>query len=188
MIPAFNQSGVLPPFLPESSPTALAAMAPYETTMANVAARFTSSPERKAIFRGLLDFREQLRSAGLVDGFQWLAGSYLEDCETHRGRPPQDVDVVTFARRPIEHTEDMAWRNFVNQNMAVFDRTSVKAVHQCDSYYVDLALPSEAIVSRTRYWFGLFSHQRATYLWKGILAVSLQDDDELARQVLEGEN
>ncbi|MFY8322352.1 DUF6932 family protein [Pseudomonas aeruginosa] len=186
VIPALNQSGVLPPFIQEFGPTSSAAMAPYGTSMAAVASRFTSTPERKAIFEGLLNFREQLRQAGLVEGFQWLAGSYLEDCERYRGRPPKDVDIVTFARRPTGMEEMTAWQGFVQQNMHVFDKRLIKDTHMCDSYHVDLSLPTEAIVSSTRFWFGLFSHQRDTYLWKGILAVPLIDDDEAARQILAG--
>lgn len=186
VIPALNQSGVLPPFIQEFGPTSSAAMAPYGTSMAVVASRFTSTPERKAIFEGLLNFREQLRQAGLVEGFQWLAGSYLEDCERYRGRPPKDVDIVTFARRPTGMEEMSAWQGFVQQNMHVFDKRLIKDTHMCDSYHVDLSLPTEAIVSSTRFWFGLFSHQRDTYLWKGILAVPLIDDDEAARQILAG--
>lgn len=186
VIPAFNQSGVLPPFLPEQSPAQSAAMAPYLASMVELAATLTSSPERVAILNGFLDFRQNLRAAGFNEGFQWVAGSYLEDCERQRGRPPQDVDIVTFARRPASYEDDGNWREFVAHNPGLFSPSIVKESHRCDAFFVDLTLPQEAIVSQTRYWFGLFSHQRSTYLWKGILAVDLQDDDLGARALLSG--
>jgi hypothetical protein len=49
---------------------------------------------------------------------------------------------------------------------------------------VDLDKKPFLIVDDTRYWFGLFSHQRVTSLWKGMLSVSLQSDDDAARSLL----
>jgi hypothetical protein len=187
MIPSLNQSGVLPPFLPEEGPTKCAAMAPYETSIRNIVDKFATTTERKNILKGLLDYREKLRKAGFVSGFQWVAGSYLEDCEAQRNRPPKDVDIVTFARRPAQYETQEAWHKFVEQNQNLFARADVMQEHQCDAYFVDLTLIQEVIVSRSRYWFGLFSHQRDTYLWKGILQISLQADDEMARQALQKE-
>ncbi|WP_147436969.1 DUF6932 family protein [Alkalispirillum mobile] len=187
MIPDFNQSGVLPPFLATRGPTDSAAMAPYPTSMAEVADTLGFSVERRGILSGLLDFRRALQAAGFTDGFQWLAGSYLEDCETQRRRPPKDVDVVTFARRPPALQEQGAWNKFVAGSPELFDRNVVKSAHSCDAFFVDLSLPPEAIVSRTRYWFGLFSHQRATYLWKGILQIPLHANDDAALALLSGD-
>lgn len=186
MIPSINRSGVLPPFLPGVGPTNSAAMAPYRASITELASKFASTPERVAILKGLLDFRGKMRNAGIDQGFQWIDGSFLEDCERNRGRPPKDVDLVTFARRPHQHQIDADWQAFVTANQDLFDRKEVKATYSCDAFYVDLFLPPEAVVSRSRYWFGLFSHQRSTYLWKGLIEVPLVDDDAAARALLGG--
>jgi hypothetical protein len=186
MIPALNQSGVLPPFLPNAGPV-LAAMAPYQANLTELVIRFASTPERVEIIRGLLDYRKLLLDAGITDGFQWIDGSYVESCEHHRGRPPSDIDIVTFAERPAKCVDDTLWGTFVQQNKTgLFDRGSIKRQYRCDAFYEDLSLPSRVIVSRATYWFGLFSHQRTTYLWKGLLVIPLQADDQAALALLNG--
>jgi hypothetical protein len=40
------------------------------------------------------------------------------------------------------------------------------------------------VVDDTRYWLGLFSHQRDTLLWKGILKVAMADDNDGAALTL----
>lgn len=186
MIPSFNGSGVLPPFLPGSEPTSSAAMSPYRTSITELATGFATSPERIEILNGLLDFRQNLRKVGIEKGFQWIAGSFMENCENNRGRPPKDVDIVTFAQRPIHYQKQDDWAKFVASNQNIFSTRTVKAAHSCDAFYVDLFLPPELIVSRSRYWFGLFSHQRSTHLWKGMLEIPLADDDATARTILLG--
>lgn len=131
---------------------------------------------------GLIAYRENLRSLGLRDGFQWIDGSFVEQIEFTRSRPPADVDVLTFARRPAITTEE--WVNLTRTNLQLFDNASVKTQFKCDAYFVDLGINPALIVSDTRYWFGLFSHQRGTSLWKGMLTVPLDSDDIEARQML----
>jgi hypothetical protein len=99
VIPAFGQSDVLPPFIGADA-TVRAQCSPYVTTCTEIVRRFGISRERLVILRGLLDYRAALSSIGIVHGFQWIDGSFVEDCETIRQRPPGDVDVVTFAYRP----------------------------------------------------------------------------------------
>lgn len=186
MIPSINNSGVLPPFLPGDEPTRSAAMAPYRTSIAELATEFAHTPERTEILGGLLDYRERLRQAGFDHGFQWIDGSFLEDCEEIRGRPPSDIDLVTFAHRPQQHQQPAEWQAFVQANRNLFSRKEVKDAHSCDAFFIDLFLPPETLVSRSRYWFGLLSHQRSTYLWKGLIEVPLVDDDDGARALLGG--
>ena len=147
---------------------------------------FIGSRPRATIFKGLLEYRHKLRAAGFTNGFQWIAGSFVEDCENQRGRPPKDVDVVTFAFRPETHSDQTSWNAFFEINRGLFDIKGIKEKHLCDAYFVDLSLPSDFLVSKSRYWFGLLSHQRATYLWKGIIQVPLNDNDHHARQLLPG--
>lgn len=52
--------------------------------------------ERRELLKGLLEFRSELHRIGLVDGIQWLDGSFIENVEEIEGRHPKDIDVVTF--------------------------------------------------------------------------------------------
>lgn len=184
MIPIFNQSGVIPPFLPSSDPTNQAGMAPYKATMSELVNTFATSPKRISIIHGLLNYRHQLRSFGLSDGIQWIDGSFVEDVEKIRGRDPNDIDLVTFAHRTID---DLAsWDKEVKQRLDLFLPKESKNKYLCDAYFVDLSLNPFLIVDYTRYWFGLFSHQRDTSLWKGMIEIKLQCDDDTAIKLLRG--
>lgn len=79
MIPSFNQSGVLPPFV--STPTCMATTSPYKTTLVNLINRFSYTPERMTILIGFIKHRLALKKAGLVTGIQWIDGSFVEDIE-----------------------------------------------------------------------------------------------------------
>ncbi|PWF65604.1 hypothetical protein CCD93_23285 [Vibrio sp. T21] len=175
MIPAFEHSGVLPPFIGET-PAIPANQAPYKVTLEEFVNRFATSPERIQILIGLLQFRIQLKSIGLVDGFQWLDGSFVENVEMIRGRAPNDLDMVTFAERPIG-VNASDWHGFVQSNIDLFSPQTMKERYKCEAFYVDLGMPAKLLVSRTAYWFGLFSHQRETSLWKGMLEVCLSHDE-----------
>lgn len=161
-------------------------MAPYKAELIEVVQRFATSPERIRILQGLLNFRQRLRDVDIIEGFQWIDGSFVENCERHRSRPPSDVDLVTFAERPRAYQDAPAWNSFVKDNVDLFDRNKLKQDYCCDAFYEDLGLPSRIVVSRSRYWFGLFSHQRVTYIWKGLLEIPLQADDEQASLLLGG--
>jgi len=177
MIPKINPSSVLPPFLggePGSSP---AAMSPYPATMLEVAQRFATSLERIAIFRGLLSYRKALFHLGLTEGYQWIDGSFVEDVEAVRGRPPEDVDIVTFT--PIQGTLAEK-RAMVHANLPVFHSKRAQEAYHCEAFFVDLTIPPLKLVDQTRYYFGLFSHQRETFQWKGMLLVLLKSDDDAA--------
>ena len=145
-------------------------MSPYPATVTEICQRFGTSPERKAILQGFLALREELLSRGIF-GFQWIDGSFLEEIELTEGRPPGDIDVVTFVEVPHDpqtlntkllHPHDLG------------DRDLVKATFSVDHFVVPLGSPIRLIVSLSRYWFGLFSHRRDG-LWKGMLEVPLQD-------------
>lgn len=182
MIPAFNESNVLPPFC-GGNPASPTALSPYNASMCELVARFGGSPARQAILNGLLAYRQVLRDRGLTEGFQWIDGSFVENVEVSRGRAPADVDVVTFARRPEALRDNAAWRTFVATSRELFDPRVTKQCYLCDAYFVDLDKRSEMVVDDTRYWFGLFSHQRDTSLWKGMVKVPLRSDDDLAREL-----
>jgi hypothetical protein len=181
MIPAINASAVLPPFVGEE-PGERALMSPYDASMLEVVERFGTSPERVAILRGLLSYRHAMRAVGVMDGHQWLDGSFVEDVEAIRNRPPFDIDIVTFARVP---GDNVAKRQAVIANPGLFLPGTARKDYKCDAYFVDLDKRPEFLVDDTRYWLGLFSHQRATSLWKGMLKVAMQSDDAAASAMLD---
>lgn len=181
MIPALTHSGVLPPFVGASS--ADAGMSPYSATMLEMAVKFCTTAHRAQLFRGLLSYRQALLSLGLT-GAQWLDGSFCEDIERNQGRPPSDIDVVTLLVRPPALFSLTAWAAAITSNAAVFDRTQAKTTFHCDPFFVDIGLPAALVFGQLTYYFGLFTHQRVSYLWNGLVQVPLPGDDADALQYL----
>ena len=182
MFPRFSASGVIPPFQ-GNDPTQRGG-SPYKTDLLTVASRLAQSDERKEILKGLLRYRAALSAIGINAGFQLVDGSFTEDCENNRGRSPSDVDLVTFAYLPVPPSEV---GDFVSAYQTLFDPILVKREYKCDAFFVDLAKDSRLVVDDTLYWYGLFSHQRETYLWKGMLKIPLVADDALVWTMFEGE-
>lgn len=179
-LPGFTISGLLPPYV-GSDPTVSHLTSPYPTTMDVLAQHFATSPKRGEILRGFLALRQALASLGITDGFQWLNGSFSEHIEMREQRDPRDLDVVTFFKRPAAFKDDAAFAGFFAANSNLFTAAYTKQQFCCDAYFVDLDVEPISVVSQTRYWYGLFSHRRATGEWKGMielpLAVSQADTD-----------
>lgn len=179
MIPNFNLSGVLPPYI-GPSPASPAGLSPYETTAREVAEALATTARRAVILRGLLQLRARLTALGLVNGYQWCAGSFCEDIERLESRDPGDIDVVTFFVRPPQFQDPVAWAGFVGANSAVFDATQTKLSFHCDAYFVDASCAPPNLISQVTYWHGLFGHRRTSHMWKGILRMPLISDDAAA--------
>lgn len=184
MIPEFNLSGVLPPFIGDSSANPVAS-SPYTASIVEVAHELCTTQERAELFRGLLRYRADLVGSGIGQGVQWLDGSFCEAVEKIRGRPPNDIDIVTLFQRPTHLQDPLAWHEFITANMPLLSRAMVKATYHCDAFFVDAGLPAHAVLPQITYWFGLFTHQRESHLWKGILAVPLSDDDATALKYID---
>ncbi|AXW22519.1 hypothetical protein CJO86_02345 [Ralstonia solanacearum] len=175
---------VLPPYTGDD-PTQMATMSPYKAEFLEFAQQFATSQHRADLLNGLIAYRDALRNIGLTQGFQWFDGSFVEDVEQSRGRPPADIDVVTFAYGP-QFADPLGYSAWFGQNQALFNHRETKRLHNCDAYFVDMnKLRPDLLVDRTRYWFGLFSHQRATALWKGMVQVPLLSDDIQASAMLQ---
>lgn len=159
-------------------------MAPYHADLSEFVVQFATSDERKAILHGLLAYRAELRAIGIPYGFQWFDGSFVEDCENTRGRAPGDLDLITFAPRPTAYADAMDWQKFIHSRPDLFDPEVTKKTFKCDAYFVDLSIHPMQLVAHTRFWFGLFSHQRDSYLWKGMVQVPLFADDADAELLL----
>ncbi len=183
-LPAFTQSGVLPPYV-GSDPAQAGGRSPYTVSLTQLVNRLGTSRDRRQILRGYLDHREGLIGAGFV-GFQWLDGSFAEDIETTQGRPPNDIDVVTFFARPANLLHPNDWSAFVQANSSLLVPSNAKTKFKTDPYFVDIGFAPAFVIEQTAYWLSLFSHQRTTGIWKGMIQVGLdtQQDDVNARQLL----
>ena len=179
-IPLFTIDGILPPFTGTGPGDDPSLMSPYGADAAEVVRRFYTTAQRRQILEGWLDHRIALRGIGIASGFQWLDGSFLEEKE------PNDLDIVCFLRLPEEVKTDAERLALLNENLALFDCSAVKGAYSLDAFFIDLNGSPEALVSLSRYFLQLFSHQRETFLWKGMIQVPLEDaNDAEARGQLE---
>lgn len=55
--------------------------------------------------------------------------------------------------------------------------SSAKTQFSCDAYFVNMAAPGKSLVGFTHYWYGLFSHQRGSLAWKGMLELEIAGED-----------
>ena len=186
-IPPFGLGSVLPPFMDDDVVGQFALRSPYRATMTELVQRFATSSKRAAILRGFTQYRKELRRVGFSEGFQWIDGSFVEACELVKGRPPADIDIVSVVRRPEDHADETAWQAFINAHGdTLLDQAHCKKVYSCDAYFIDLDIAPQLVSEQSAYWFGLFSHQRDTFRWKGLVQVDLHCDDGAAMDVLMG--
>lgn len=124
-----------------------------------------------------------MRKMGVEIVSQWLNGSFVENVEISQGRPPNDIDVMTFLRRPAHAQDDQAFGTLVAANIDIFNATQCKAKYRCDHYVTDLGHIS---IEQVCYWHSLFSHNRSG-AWKGYLSVRDEgeaEDDDVRRQLV----
>jgi len=88
-IPDFDHNNVLPPHL--SNPASRADLSPYPCTVEELCHKFSTSKRRIRILKNLIAFRERMTQFGIVNGFQWLDGSFLENVEVSQGREHQEI-------------------------------------------------------------------------------------------------
>jgi hypothetical protein len=176
MIPNWTDKGIIPP-INYLSPTSIE-RSPYQVSLTDVILKYGTSPKRNQILLGLLNFRRELHKIGITKGFQWIDGSFLEDIETLECRPPNDIDVVNFYYIP----EGLSQKELVLRNSKIFDPILVKENFKVDGYFISISLASpERLISRTAYWYSMWSHKRDES-WKGFLQIDLSpSDDEAAR-------
>jgi hypothetical protein len=176
-IPAWTAEGVLPP-VHALNPMA-SARSPYPVSLTDFVLRFGTSAARRAILAGYLQYREALHAAGIVSGFQWLDGSFIEDIEDLESRAPNDVDVVTFFRLPVGLTQRELWASAP----ALFTHAAVKRTYHVDAYLEHLGTRAERLVLQSAYWYSVWSHRRGGH-WKGFVAIDLAPADDLAAATL----
>jgi hypothetical protein len=165
-IPAWTPEGVLPP-INSGKPVSIE-RSPYIVSLPDYVLRFSDTPERRAVLSGFLDYRATLHRAGLVEGFQWLDGSFLEHVELLENRAPNDLDVVTFFRLPPGRSQ----RDILAADASLIDHDQLKERFRVDAYLVDLGMHPELLTRQSAYWYSMWSHRR-NRLWKGFVQVDL---------------
>ena len=179
-VPAWSADGIIPA-VKEENPTSHL-RSPYIVTAFDLALRFGITKTRRDLLKGLLDFRSELHRAGLIRGFQWINGSFVENVEVVSERSPNDIDLVTFFYIPDGHTASTLLRDFPH----LFDHDTNKVTFSVDAYFQPLdQLPTEEVVNSALYWYSVWSHTRGGR-WKGYLQLDLSgDEDEAAKTEIE---
>jgi len=180
-VPHWNTHGVLPPIAPGELGNSLF-RSPYAVGLPEVVDCLSISTERIAILDGFLRFRSELHRVGLVSGFQWLNGSFLENIEDLEDRQPNDLDVVTFYAMPTGQSQQSLFAG----KTYLFDNTQLRQDYKIDGYFRELgANISSDNITMITYWYSMWSHRR-NGLWKGFLQVDLDSaNDEEARNRLD---
>lgn len=166
MIPNFNHNFVIPPHL--GNPTQPTDVSPYECDILSFCQKFATSKSRIEILKGFLNFRAKLASVKILNGFQWIDGSFTENVEARENRPPNDIDIVTFVNGVTQENVDLINSTFPECLDPLLSKTNFKVDH----YLVDYGFSPDVTIELARYWVQLFSHNRFQ-VWKGILKVPL---------------
>ena len=183
MIPAWNLHGAIPPFN-SIAPTG-ADRSPYIVALPDVVLRFAITPERIEIMEGFLQYRRLLHDAGIIAGFQWLDGSFLEEVEVIRNIPPKDIDVTTFFHIPAGKTENDISDELAKDHQILLDKMAIKRQYHTDGFLVGLDPNNlEFCVQQSHYWYGVWSHQRDTFRWKGFVQIDIDPQEDATADVV----
>ncbi|OJW74911.1 hypothetical protein [Spirosoma sp. 48-14] len=178
-IPDFDHNYVLPPHL--GDPTEPSHLSPYSSSILEICQKFGTSPNRVQILKNLVEFRRNMTNLGIIEGFQWLGGSFMQDIETLETRAPRDLDIVTFHGLLTTHQFSLIIHSFPEFRSSVLSKKNFLLDH----YPVDYCFKPEVTVEHTRYWIQLFTHTRLG-LWKGMVRIELNTpfDDQAALDYL----
>ena len=175
MIPDWNLANVLPPIRP-GVPGHSDDRSPYKVGLVRLIERFATSSERIKILEGLLAYRKELHNIGIISGFQWLNGSFMENVEFTQNRPPNDIDVVSFFHLPAGITQQA----LVKSHSHLFTPAQTKKQFYVDAYHSVLGTPMLNYHVRTiSYWYSMWSHRR-DQLWKGFIQIDISSGEEVA--------
>lgn len=103
-----------------------------------------------------------------------MNGSFSEQVEIIRGRPPGDVDIVSFYRLPPGVDDP----TFMAQHPHLFDHARIKHRYHVDAYFVGLEWGPEDLVEHTSFWYSMWAHRRGDELWKGFIQVDLDTKED----------
>jgi len=179
MIPLWDAQGLLPPIRPGERPTSRD-RTPYRAGLVDFVDRFALTRARVDLLDSLLRYRAALHSAGILTGFQWLDGSFVEHAELTRGKPPKDIDVVTFFELPNGETQ----QSFFHKNMDLLHPKSVQNTFGLDAFP---QLLGNTLQSEVRggivYWYSMWSHTR-NGIWKGFIEIDIDSSQDVDAQFL----
>ncbi|MGN7612591.1 DUF6932 family protein [Magnetococcales bacterium HHB-1] len=168
MIPDFNTQGLIPPYISKSKTGDTCS--PYKVCIMNLVKRFAPiSSKRAYLLQGLLQFRAKLRQCGFLNGYQWIDGSFVENVEYCRERPPKDIDLVTFFCLSQLNAEGLKYSYGEKYNY-------IRGEYHCDTFWVNLELERADLIELVTFWFGFYSHTR-TEQHKGLLQLDLDTVD-----------
>lgn len=170
-LPSWNSLGLIPP-IDEQQP-ASAERSPYTVSLTDFVLRFGQTQPRRVVLDGFLKYRAALHAAGLVSGFQWVDGSFLENVEVIEARTPNDIDVVTFFDLPAGKSQIDMLQQFPD----LFPTTRVvqqklKDTYSVDAYVEHLGKAPSRLVRQSSYWYSMWSHRR-NQAWKGFVQIDL---------------
>ena len=170
-IPEWETNGLLPPVWPSESPVSLH-RSPYQSSLIDFIEHFGTTLERLALLNNFLKYRTALNNLGIIQGFQWIDGSFVENVEFLQNRSPHDIDVVTFYRIPPNETQ----LSLFQKNEKLFTPDEVKKSFNIDSYMIEMERWS---IKNITYWYSLWSHTRHG-IWKGFIELSLAPSNDTA--------
>lgn len=175
-LPSWNSLGLIPP-IDEQQP-ASAERSPYTVSLTDFVLRFGQTQPRGVVLDGFLKYRAALHAAGLVSGFQWVDGSFLENVEILETRAPNDIDVVTFFDLPAGKSQMDIQQQFPD----LFPTTrgahqKLKDTYCVDAYYEHLGKAPSRLVRQSSYWYSMWSHRR-NQAWKGYVQIDLAPTDD----------
>ena len=154
---------------------------PYHASFRGLIERFATTPERVQLLHNLLNYREALYGVGVIEGFQWINGSFVEHVEA-RDRPgkeprPYDIDVVTFYHQPDDQPPEFH---------DLFRPSIVRNRYNIDAFNLVMGTPTtNHLVESVAYWYGMWSTRREDQMPKGFVQVNLDPEhDPEARQAL----
>ena len=135
--------------------------------------RFATTPKRVELLEKFLAYRAALHQWEIVDGFQWINGSFVENVEQSSDpHTPKDIDVVTFF---YGSERNALYRELFNPRIT-------KPNFDVDGYGIELGRPlSVATAVGIGYWHSLWSHRR-DHVWKGFIQVDLDPEEDTPAQ------
>lgn len=181
IIPSWSSMGVLPPISP-GQPGHSKDRSPYKVDLSTFVSRFMTSQERINILKLLLQFRGELYKLGIISGFQWIDGSFLENIEVLESRSPRDMDIITFFNLP----EGGDQTSLVEKAGNIFNHDYLKTNFAMDAYFIVLGQPTdEWQIKNISYWYSMWSHRRDG-LWKGFIQIDLDPSQDLDANAIIG--
>ncbi|AYA02133.1 hypothetical protein BEN74_04120 [Acinetobacter sp. WCHAc010034] len=168
-------AGLIPPIRP-GVPGHSADRSPYVVDISSVILRFATTPKRIQILKGFLEFRQNFYALGVIDGFQWVDGSFCQDIETIESRDPGDIDVVTFFYTPqgVDLTAEL-----IESITNLLNSEYTKPRFNVDAYGMQLGTTFTASTVQTlSYWYSMWSHRKSDNMWKGFVQVPLSPTED----------